>query len=391
MTEFRELVASFGLVVSENDMTTLNRLSVDQRKFQSSLQEYLSQNGQAGVSTILDGYKSYMDENESNFLMSLMPTSVEHTVSTHSSTQDSLLKLLLELDQLQLDLFDYLIPRLLEYSEDSSKDVNLIIMNAEVHVPTYIINQFRYQPKIVDADQLCRKLMELINSVSKSEVKRELIACIPDILSDCEHNNLVNELEELLDDTELISSTLDTLSNLKFRAENTQRIVDKLFAKYAIISETDLPSTINFILKAVNSLSAQDIFARLRLKLNLDEIEDLETRFRVFDIVREYFHISNQLIDFFFNVLSSSITRQIRQDDEEEEDKMTDETETNQQMGFRPIDFCILTILYTLPQHYKQADKVFKQALKEEPIKNLETAIETTLKLGIDSKYQTEI
>jgi hypothetical protein len=171
---FIDFLAKIGLKLAVNDSSILNVLSIDQRAFQTKLKNSLLQTKDASVKEVfLQNCKRYLDT-EANFLVALLPTKndMEQMVS-HSSNQDSLIKLLLEIDELQLTLFDYLIQKLLEYSENNmTSDTVTLESNMQIHVPTYIINQFRYQPKIVDADQLCCKVMDVINSISNKQIKK---------------------------------------------------------------------------------------------------------------------------------------------------------------------------------------------------------------------------
>ncbi len=217
--------------------------------------------------------------------------------------------------------------------------------------------------------------------------KKDLIICIPDILSDYEHDNLVNKLEEMLNDTDIITPTLETLSNLKFQPRNTSHIVDKLFTKYSVINENDLPALVKFILKSANSLNSKDIFSRLCSKLNFDEITDEANRFQIFDIVREYLYISSQLSEIFLAIVGSAASSRAGklEDDNEEEDSEDRDDEENKKddtVILRPFDFLIFTLIYNSPQHCKEIDKTFKLVLKEETWKNVQIAIDSTLALG---------
>ena len=162
---------------------------------------------------------------------------------------------------------------------------------------------------------------------------------------------MIGELEELLDDTELISATLDTLSNLKFKITNTSQIVGKLFTKFTVIDENDMPSTVKFILKAANSLNSTQIFVNLRDKLNLEEITHETNRFMIFEIVREFFYISNQLTDLFLGIMSRACVK--KPADGEEEDNEDENGEVDKSVILKPIDFLIFSILYTLPANFK--------------------------------------
>jgi hypothetical protein len=390
---FVELFAKIGLKLAVNDASTFNTLTCDQRVLQSRLRSWLSVDKQIDeniLKTFLENCTRYLDT-ESNFVMALLPTRNDTEMSSsHSSNQDSFLKLLLEIEELQLNLFDYLIQKLLYYSESDMTSETVTVMDGmSIYVPTYIINQFRYQPKIVDGALVCRKLMDLISSTSKIQIKKELIICIPDILNDHQHDSLVEELVEMLDDAEIITPTLETLSNLKFKDANTVQIVRKLQAKYATTSEEDLASLVKFILKAANSLNSKEIFMQLRGKLHFDEIANEKNRFNIFDIVREYFYISGQLIDIFLSSISGLCTRGVsgRSDEEADEEKEEEEEESDQNKNERsvimkPLDFLIFSIIYTSTQHSKEIDKVFKQVLKEETWANLMRAIDSTIDLG---------
>jgi hypothetical protein len=389
-----ELFANLGIQLTDNDSSSFNILNVETRIFQSLLKSFLSPSDGSPNRRLafLEACQRYLNE-ENNFLIALLPTKSNlEQVQTHSSCQDSLIKLLLEMDEIQNDMFDFLIQKLIDYSEMNTKQNDIKLMNIVINVPTYIIDQFRYQPKIVDPDHLCRKIMELISLCSKSEIKKQLILCIPDVLSDYQHNDtLINELESLLnsENTDLMSACLETLSNLKFTHINNQlKLANSILSKYNLINEPDLPSLIKFVLKSANQLNSKSVLSSLREKINLEDLlnSSEQTRLQIFNILKEYFTISNQLIELFINIMNSTIN-EIHADDDEASDKEEDDTERdkedkNKSILLRPIDFLIFSIIYSLPQHLKTVDKCFKQILKEETAKNVENSIECVMKLG---------
>lgn len=367
-TQFIELFKKFGFILNDSE-ETFNLLNVDQRIFQSNLNEFIKKSSdnpsrEKNLSNLKSFIESYL-EDEMNFFISLLPTKNNNDlVSSHSSNQDNLLKLLLELKELQSDLFEILITKIMNYTETSETNGDVQVMNLNINVPCYIINQFRYQPKINEPELLCKKLMELVNSISATSIKKELILCFPDILSDCQHDELIAELEEMLSETDLVSVTLDTLSNLKFKNDNIKKISNKLFTTYGVLNESDLPAVVKFILKSASSLNSKEIFNGLREKVKFDEISNETNRYLLFDILREYFLISNQLIDLFMSIMTQSLT----------------EAE-NGTLLIEPIDFVIISLVYSIPQHFKQIDKLFKQILKQElSKKNIEKSIEIVLK-----------
>ena len=354
-SRFIDQLAEFGIVLNNGD-ESFNVLNVDQRHFQSNLRKHL-QLSDENATTFTDVIQKYLDE-ETNFLIALLPTrNNPETVFSHSSNQDNLLKLLIEIESLQLDLFQYLIEKLISYCEEDS-ETDKKIMNMDLNVPTYIINQFRYQPKIFQPDEVCKKLMELIATISSKQIKREIILCFPDILSDSSvsHDSIVNELKELLSDNELLSSVLETLSNLKFQNANTMRILDDLFLKYDLVDECDIPFAIKFILKASSHLNSKEVLKNLLARVKFGEIKQEANRLLAYNIFREYFQISTNLIELYFSILTQNLT-----------DALTCETSAEAEI-VRPIDFMIVSVLYSFPQQFKVVDKLFKQILREESL-----------------------
>jgi hypothetical protein len=182
---------------------------------------------------------------------------------------------------------------------------------------------------------------------------------------------IVNELKELLSDNELLSSVLETLSNLKFQNANTSRILDDLFGKFDLIEEQDLPFAIKFILKSSSNLNSIEYLRNLldRVQLNETHIKQEANRHLAFSFFKEYFQISMNLIELYFAIQTQNLA-----------DLETSSMSSNEIL--KPIDFMIISILYSFPQQFKAVDKLFKQIIKEDSIKNIEKIIKATFSLG---------
>jgi hypothetical protein len=183
-----------------------------------------------------------------NFIISLLPTKVNSSVITSTSTnnsmnQDSLIKIPAELDELQSLIFNNLLEKLVLYEDEKENEKQ--ILNLTINVSAYILNQFRYQPKIIDGETLCDKFTELLGLINSIKIKKELINCLPYIIGDTQHDKLANNLEKLLTDVDLISCSLETIKYFKFN---------------------DLPVLIKFMLKSVISLNSSDLLDKLRKK-----------------------------------------------------------------------------------------------------------------------------
>ena len=209
---FIKTLAELGVNLTNNE-ECFNVINVDPRLFQLKLKNFLKQNdSNITIEKFQDLLGVYLDQG-SNFLISLLPTKVNpslisSTATNHSMNQDSFIKLLAEMDDLQSGVFDYLLEKL--PCCDDEKENEKQLLNLTINVSTYILNQFRCLPKILNSEALCKKITDLIFLISSVKVKKELISCLPDIIGDTKHDSLASNLEKLLNETDLISCTLET-------------------------------------------------------------------------------------------------------------------------------------------------------------------------------------
>lgn len=356
MSSLADIFKKFGLILNNGEQS-FNSFSVDPRKFQSNLIQFIQKSSdnpkwEKNYQTIWQNLEIYLD-NETNFAVSLLPSKFISEQQTHSSNQDSVIKILLEISNLQSDLFDYLISKILNYLEAAEESANIEILGFQINIPSHIVSQFRYQPRINQPQLLCHKLIELINNTTNFLIKKEIIACFPDILCDCQHDGLVNDLELVLDEIELVSTTLDTLTNLSFKKENLLRITRTVLQKYPLLNEKDFPSCLKFILKALITLNDKDVFNDLRNKLKLDEITDDCVKLLVYDTFRENLQVSSQLVELYSTCIQYNCLAMVNN-------------------LILPFDFLLITLIYSIPQYSKSIEKLFKTAIKQETFKNVE-------------------
>jgi hypothetical protein len=340
--ELETIFSKCGMSLCMSDDESCHELNIDQRQFQKKLELHLKSND---IETMFKKLEEYFDD-EQHFLVSLLPTknslSQLSQLSTHSSNQDSLIKLLFEIDDLRNHLFDYIIGKLLIYCEEDTGSDERTILGTQINVPTYILNQFRYQVKIINSEELCTKFIELIHLISSNRVKKELILCLPDIVGDARHEEIARHLEQLLSDSELLTSILETFCYLKISNEFQKEIVGKLLKNYSITAENDLTSLISYLLKSTISLDSNEIIEILREQLKLEDIKCANSRYKLFDCIREYFHISSKLGDIYLNFLSNSTS----------------------DLSLLPIDFFFLTILFGKKQNEKKLLIIIKNYIK---------------------------
>lgn len=302
MKKHIELFAKLGLELNAGNETA-NTLHIDQRYFQSRLLEHVNESRE-NLTSIKDFLTEYL-ENETNFLVALLPTR-NTSPNAHSSNQDCLIRLLVELEPLQAFVFDRLIEQICVYCETGDVDKWMLGVNMDAAI--YSVNQFKFIPRVYESKETCDKLLELVTSLSNVRMKREIIRCFPDVLGDCsagsgsgsEHGQLIEKFGQFMGDADLVAVTLDTILDFGLDNVNIEKVVDRLFANYGLLNEADIPSVVNFIIKSASDLKSVVMFERLRGKLRLEQIGEEKNRLRIFEVLRDYFHISINSVELFF-------------------------------------------------------------------------------------------
>ena len=311
MKKYIELFNKLGFSLNVGK-ETWNVLHVDQCSFQSKLLEHMSKEG--NIDGIKEFLSEYLESSEMNLLVALLPTrnSGEHQQTAHSSNQDNLLRILVELEPLQACIFDLLVEKTFSYGE-STEPADRVALGITINVAIYCINQFKFIPFIYSPGELCDKLLELITSLSNVHLKREIIKCFPDIMSDSEHHSqLTEQFAQFLGDAELVAVTLETILDLSVSEANLERVVDRLFCNYGLLNEKDIPPVVNFILKTASDLKSISMFEKLRDKLRFDQIKDEANRMKIVEVIQVYFSISIKSVDL-FNALMERILVELKE------------------------------------------------------------------------------
>lgn len=300
MKKHIELFAKLGLDLNAGNETANSLHVADQRHFQSRLLEYINESPPTDRLASLKDFLTEYFENETNFLVALLPTR-NTSPNSHSSNQDQLWRLLVELEPLQAFVFDRLVEQICVYCETGESDKWMLGVNMDAAI--YCINQFKYIPRVYEPRETCDKLLELVTSLSNVRFKCEIIRCLPDVLGDCEHAQqlvVVDKLLAFLGDADLVSVTLEAILMLGLDQASMEKVVDRLFANYGLLNEADLATVVNFIVKSASDLKSVVMFERLRGKLRFDQINDEKNRLRIFEVLRDYFYISISSVELFF-------------------------------------------------------------------------------------------
>ncbi|CAF3662600.1 unnamed protein product [Adineta steineri] len=170
--------------------------------------------------------------NDSIFRSSLLPTSSTDDVSPlRSQQQDSLMRILLCVDELQMFLAKYLLKRLIRF--DNKGGDRVVVQNLPLSMIRLILQTFHYLPigKSTNAKVLLDFYLDIIDLVTNNDVRCQMISLVTDIFcDDYLQIDIVTKLEEKLDSTnvDIIKQVLSTLTTIQLNESTERRIREKI-------------------------------------------------------------------------------------------------------------------------------------------------------------------
>jgi Fanconi anemia group D2 protein len=137
---------------------------------------------------------------------------------------DTLLRALLSIPVIQTDVANVLLEKLPEYCADAGNDSSNVFPSLMESMPRLILSQFRWLDYLVDGENVAQKMMEVL-SICPIGLQKDIIALIPEIISDSSHELVVRTLEQTLQgNAQLIAPVLDALSNLNLEDEHLDQV-----------------------------------------------------------------------------------------------------------------------------------------------------------------------
>jgi len=258
-----------GYFVKTGDIP--NILTEDQAIFNKKFVKDLSTQDDypENIEKMAETLSSWM-EDETFLIKCLSPTDTSQSCSTaRSSKQDSLLRLLLNVDELQ--------PKLLKLLLEKLAEISIVDEGAEEtqshNIPRMILSSMRWLDTIIDGSGIAEKMSEILNMTSRYQ-QVEVIAALPEILPSSQHNTIALTLHNLLEDTQpLVSSIVDCLGNLNLSqdlVDKTRKVIVKSMAA-SRFQLSDLPTVVDYLLTSINKKgdSCSELVSDLRDHLEL--------------------------------------------------------------------------------------------------------------------------
>ncbi|KAM4653984.1 Fanconi anemia group D2 protein isoform 3-T3 [Amazona ochrocephala] len=264
---FEELIRTSGIVLKAGEGQ--NEIAVDQTTFQKKLCLALEKHPTypGVVKQFISGLESHIkDRNQfKNCLLPCAPTQTEGSRTRHSYC-DSLIKLLLGIKILQPAVITLLLEKIPEFFFD-------IVGTFGTDFPQLIINQFKWLDKLLDSQDLVKKLMQLVSD-SPVPIQHDIITSLPEILEDSQQSEVARELSCLLKQgRRLTVPILDALSHLDLDAGLMAEVRQSAMTIVPSVKLEDLPVVVKFILHNVKAADAVEVISDLRKNLDLSSCD----------------------------------------------------------------------------------------------------------------------
>ncbi|KFP43038.1 Fanconi anemia group D2 protein, partial [Chlamydotis macqueenii] len=261
---FEELLRTSGIVLKAGEGQ--NEIAVDQMTFQKKLCMALEKHPTypGVVKQFIGGLESHIkDRNQfKNCLLPCTPIRTEGSRTLVHSYCESLIKLLLGIKILQPAVITLLLEKIPEFFFD-------IVGTFGTNYPRLIINQFKWLDRLLDSQDLVKKLMQMVG-VSPVPIQHDIITNLPEILEDSQQSEVARDLSCLLKQSRRLTvPILDALSRLDLDAGLLAEVRQSAMTIVPSVKLEDLPVVVKFILHNVKAADAVEVISDLRKSLDL--------------------------------------------------------------------------------------------------------------------------
>ncbi|XP_018051379.1 PREDICTED: Fanconi anemia group D2 protein [Atta colombica] len=211
---------------------------------------------------VIDSIEEYI-RHEQNFLNMLNDMEISDNNSFSVLNKITLARILLEIPEIQADVYNMFISKLNE-SGDNLDEIPWAVL---------LLQQFRFLDTITDIDILTTNIQQLLETCP-SWFQCELILFLPDILSDAQHQIIVEVLTKMLEENcELINVILNCIASFNLGKEYLEEYQIKILHLLKTNIKLELiPIIIRFLL---NDYVCSDVIKQMLLILRTVEIQPL--------------------------------------------------------------------------------------------------------------------
>ncbi|KAG8323520.1 Fanconi anemia group D2 protein [Homalodisca vitripennis] len=293
------------------------------------------------------------------FAVFFTETSTECDVS-RGDTQDSLMRMLLQVNCLQTPVTELLMDKLAKIVMDGTGEDDDTPVLSWVRM---ILQCFRFLNSVLDGSSVNERLLDVVLATSDVTIQQEVVISLPDIISDAEHHHAALELSKLIrkSNPQLMASALEALTNLSLQPEVRAQVQPVLMKALHKVQPEFLPAILKFLFADNDPPLLDEIISYIRNELDLAEIEGdvASIQVLVFSTLRDALLSSRTLPNIWQKNISS----------------------VKSQVEHKPIDVIMLLILLSTtndPVRQKSVEGVFRNRIRSDLF--TEALINETLK-----------
>ena len=177
--------------------------------------------------------------------------------------QDSLVRLLLNIDEIQPKLLAAILKRFCKAAREERPSAT------EVNLPSLILSQLTWLNRIVDPALIVDTLMDLLNS-SSSGIKKEIISNFPGMVVDREQIRVAFALCDMLNETNnsLTAAILDALGDLSLPSVEATDLRTSVIKRLLTVPLDTIPVLLTFVFKRIQPEEASALIQEVRLNFD---------------------------------------------------------------------------------------------------------------------------
>lgn len=339
--------------------------AVFQKKLSANLKKFLNPDN---VETFCNESIELLESSDEALTKALNPTKTSPSCqSARSTVQDSLVRLLLGIDQVHVKLSTWLLEKLALVSlENEDHDDHPFGKDLKSNLPQLILSQLRWLDRGVSRESLVSKILEILEASSVS-AQHEIIACLPEIVDDKFHTRIAMALRDKLSNDgyqhRLTNAILDTMSNLSLRPDETSEIRRSILKNMSVVSIDDLPVIVRFILSTIQEGEELEVISALREELELSPapaaaMTQLSQQRKTLMRLRRPSRTDPRDID----VIVLDIVRIAMTGNQKIGDAWFRSIDSSRE--HKPLDILVLLQLQALPNRRRQVESLFKNKVR---------------------------
>ena len=210
-------------------------------------------------------------EDEDFLRKCLGPTVTSAACDTaRSSHQDSLIRLLLQVPDMQPRLLTLLLERMAEIALNEDTPATATFHGSQkVNMTRLIISAVRWLPKIFRGAELSAKVIEILEA-TPTHAQMEVITAVPEIVDDQHHSEVALKLRDIYNMKPVLTPTiLDAFTNLNLDQDLLSELRAAVMKTLGTVQLVNLPTVVKFLIDVIPKGEVGPIVQELRDNLDI--------------------------------------------------------------------------------------------------------------------------